>query len=267
MASRLSRLKVHTRTTAAGKDKPALDGAVFCEREQRFVGLADCLECTKSYGIDRTERDVFLICSAPQQDADRVSSVAPPNRAGTVGAAAHEEPVSCIMVRDVFCVGPGVGVEELAAVLLARNISGVPVVDDAGKPIGVVTKTDLLRLVADQRDDGVSQTLMVRVKEGTAFEIGSGFRVDAFAGYTVHDIMTPIVFSLHHESSIGRAAAMMAFEGVHRVPIVAEDGRVVGLISSLDVLRWFARASGYVIPDHGNLGDESRPIQSRAGPA
>jgi CBS domain-containing protein len=259
MTSGLMRLKVHTRTTADGEQKPSLDGAVFCERQERFLGLDECLECTHSYGIDRTERDVFLICCTPE--AGR-SSVAPAPSSSEPEYQANEEAVSTIMVRDVFCIGPKVGVEELAAVLLSRNISGVPVVDAQGKPIGVVTKTDLLRLIADQRDDGSSQTLLVRVKEGTAFEIGAGFRVDAFAGYTVEDIMTPLVFSLHHESSIARAAAMMAFEGVHRVPIVAEDGRVVGLLSSLDVLRWFARASGYVIPDHTNLGAKSRPSQS-----
>ena len=41
----------------------------------------------------------------------------------------------------------------------------------------------------------------------------------------------------------------MAYEGVHRLPVVSDDGRVVGLVSSIDVLAWMGRHSGYVLPE------------------
>jgi CBS domain-containing protein len=40
----------------------------------------------------------------------------------------------------------------------------------------------------------------------------------------------------------------MAFEGVHRLPVVSDGGEVVGILSALDVLRWFGRRAGYLIP-------------------
>jgi signal-transduction protein with cAMP-binding, CBS, and nucleotidyltransferase domain len=40
----------------------------------------------------------------------------------------------------------------------------------------------------------------------------------------------------------------MAFEGIHRLPVVGASDQVVGLVSSLDVLRWLAQRSGYLVP-------------------
>ena len=61
--------------------------------------------------------------------------------------------------------------------------------------------------------------------------------------------MSPVVLSVHESCNIGQAAALMAFEGVHRLPVVGDLGEVVGILSSLDVLRWFGRRSGYLIPN------------------
>jgi CBS domain-containing protein len=56
------------------------------------------------------------------------------------------------------------------------------------------------------------------------------------------DLMTPLVLSVRQGTPIARAAALMAAEGVHRLPVVNENNRIVGLVSSIDVLRWVGRA-------------------------
>ena len=128
-------------------------------------------------------------------------------------------PVSEIMAKDVVAVRPELRVEDLEELLLARGISGAPVIDDAGRPIGVVSKTDLV-----QRKDA------------------------AGAGATrVRDIMMRTAFCLSERESIARAAGLMAFEGVHRVPVVGSRGMVTGVISPLDIMRWLARQHGYPI--------------------
>jgi CBS-domain-containing membrane protein len=60
--------------------------------------------------------------------------------------------------------------------------------------------------------------------------------------------MLPIVFCLSEAASISQAAALMAFESVHRIPIVDKRGRIMGVVSTLDILRWMARREGYLIP-------------------
>lgn len=128
-------------------------------------------------------------------------------------------PVSTIMATDLVVVRPEQSIEELESLLLSRNISGAPVVDHTGRPIGIVSKTDLL------------------ARRGTA-----GASV-----VTVRDVMMRTAFSVTDHESIARAAGMMAFEGVHRVPVVDRNGVVTGVVSPLDVMRWLAREHGYPI--------------------
>jgi predicted transcriptional regulator len=135
------------------------------------------------------------------------------------GKSADLTPVSEIMAKDVVAVRPELRVEDLEELLLSRGISGAPVIDDAGKPIGMVSKTDLVR----RRDAAGDSATRVR------------------------DIMMRTAFCLSEGESIARAAGLMAFEGVHRVPVVGSRGMVTGMISPLDIMRWLARRHGYPI--------------------
>jgi CBS-domain-containing membrane protein len=63
----------------------------------------------------------------------------------------------------------------------------------------------------------------------------------------VRDIMMSTAFCLSESESIAKAAGLMAFEGVHRVPVVGQRGMVTGVVSPLDVMRWLARQHGYAI--------------------
>ena len=121
------------------------------------------------------------------------------------------------MSLNVQCVTADVSLPALASCLLDGGYSGAPVVDDGGAPVGVVSKTDLIRY-------GVSPDGCVR------------------------DIMTPMSFTLHEDQSVSRASALMAYEGIHRLPVVDTPGKVVGLLSSLDILHWLACKSGNSVP-------------------
>jgi CBS domain-containing protein len=123
------------------------------------------------------------------------------------------------MTRDVICVTPEATRGELLKVLLSKGISGVPVIDEDGRPLGVASKTDVLR--------------------------GLGAE-DANA--RAADIMTPVTLAMPEHASIARAAALMAYERVHRVIVIGPAGNVVGLVSTIDVLRWLAREDGYAVP-------------------
>jgi CBS domain-containing protein len=154
------------------------------------------------------------------------------------------------MTHDVLCVSPDLGLDELLALLLDNSISGAPVVDEAGAPLGVVTKTDVLRVLQQSRDAAATEPLVLKGADGYEYDLGAGFELERVKQLRVGDVMTKVIFTLPDDAAVERAAAMMSYEGVHRVPVVSEDNRVVGLLSSLDVLRWVARAAGYVIPDH-----------------
>ncbi|HTE51889.1 MAG TPA: CBS domain-containing protein [Kofleriaceae bacterium] len=141
----------------------------------------------------------------------------PPSQ-GTVRGSA-DEPLARIMTRKVVCARPEMDASYLRERLLERGVSGAPVVDDWGRVVGVVSRTDLLE------------------HEVTSLRQGK----------TVADIMMPLVFTLQPEAPIGQAAALMAYEGVHRIVVVDGSGCVVGVVTSLDISRWLGWCAGYPV--------------------
>jgi CBS domain-containing protein len=145
-----------------------------------------------------------------------------------------------IMTSPVILARADTSVEAIAEIMFAKSISAVPVVDDQNRPIGIVSKTDLLR-VRHEEGDTEEQNTVGDPETGMHQE-----RARATAG----EVMTPMVFSVRAETPVATAAALMAQERIHRVPVVSATGEVVGILSALDVLEWLARGAGYIVQDH-----------------
>jgi predicted transcriptional regulator len=130
-----------------------------------------------------------------------------------------DDPIARIMTRKVLCARPEMDASFLRTRLLERGVSGAPVVDDWGRVVGVASKTDLVE-----------------------HEVTSERGVK-----TVAEIMMPLAFTLPPEAPIGQAAALMAYEGVHRVIVVDRRGCVIGLVTSLDIARWLGWCARYAV--------------------
>jgi CBS domain-containing protein len=169
-------------------------------------------------------------------------------REATAHAPDPSTPIAEIMTQTVHCVRPETPLDEVLDLLVRHSISGVPVVDTCGRAVGIVSRADLLR--ARQEDGETSEmrpvTAMPRQHDGSDF--GLGMYVLEPVSVTAEAVMTPVVLALPESANVGQAAALMAYEGVHRLPVVADGGEVVGILSAIDVLRWFGSLSGYFIP-------------------
>jgi len=210
---------VRSRTTV-GDAESSLDLCATCPVRGTEVPLADCAVCPRGAGlrIGSDPRQASVICFVEGDDGAPLS-------VGS-GPKADVTPISAIMAHHVTCVRPDLGLDDAEFILLENGWSGLPVVDATGRPIGIVSKTDLLRARRAGGDE-------------------------VFRSQRVADVMMPLAFCLPANESIARAAALMAFESVHRVPVVGSGGQVVGLVSPLDVLRWIAREHGYVLGSPG----------------
>ena len=240
-------LPVHLRRTHGAEGAAESEQVVLCATHSRYVPVSDCLDCDHRLGIDASDRDgMVLICDGDHSGAE-LDEVAAEQDATSL--APLTVPIGTIMSRLVECVTPDVTIEHLARILLVHGYGGLPVVDQHGRPIGVASKADLLRHLQANADPDESLPLVVDGAPGVSFELGAGYRRDALRRGTVRDIMTPLALSMPADATVGRAAALMAFEGVHRVPVTDAGGCVVGLLSSLDVLRWLGRCAGYMLPD------------------
>lgn len=143
-----------------------------------------------------------------------------------------------IMTHDVVTVKENATVRELAALLLERNISGAPVVDEAGAVIGVVTESDL-----------IFQNKKVHLP--TAFAILDAFvflerpekmetELKKIAGSKVGDICSRKLISVGPDTELEELATLMAEKKIHTLPVMS-DGRLVGVIGKSDIIRTIAQ--------------------------
>ena len=143
-----------------------------------------------------------------------------------------------IMTSEVITVKENATVRELAALLLTNNISGAPVVDDAGKVIGVVTESDL-----------IFQNKKVHLP--TAFAILDAFvflerpekmemELKKIAGSKVGDICSRKLISVGPETELEELATLMAEKKIHTLPVMSE-GRLVGVVGKSDIIRTIAQ--------------------------
>jgi CBS domain-containing protein len=112
----------------------------------------------------------------------------------------------------------GATAAEVVAFLTDTGYSAAPVIDDAGRPIGVVSRSDVL--VYDR----------ARAGPGAAGP-------EAAAVVRASDLMTPVVFAVAPQTPAAEVAGRMADLNVHRLFVVDRGGTLVGVISALDLLR------------------------------
>ncbi|WP_431682228.1 CBS domain-containing protein [Kitasatospora sp. KL5] len=143
--------------------------------------------------------------------------------------------VESVMTRHVVRVAPETGFREIVAVLAEFDITAVPVVDSADRPVGIVSEADLLRTLAAQDDDDppVSGPAETWPADGPAGADG--------AAVTAGELMSGPVVCTTPGASVVAAARLMTRHRVKRLPVVDEDGRLVGMVSRGDLLRVFLR--------------------------
>jgi CBS domain-containing protein len=144
--------------------------------------------------------------------------------------------VASVMTRDVLAVAPDTSLETAARLLARHHIGGMPVIDPDGRPLGMLSQNDLTFPEA-ARSSRAGRARYYRVEDGRARVLdddrppGSG---------VVDDIMSPFVVSVSGSTTVREAARLMLADNVHRL-LVVEDDRLVGLLSTLDVLRAITR--------------------------
>lgn len=150
-----------------------------------------------------------------------------------------------VMNPNVLMVQEDMTVEELASFLVESEISGAPVVDPAGRLVGVVSVTDLARSVADNTADRPHPDFFVSEWGGTLSrdkieELRFGERFDEETGMRVRDIMTPAIYSVDAETPIPEVAETLINSHIHRL-LVTSGERVVGIVTSSDLLGLLVR--------------------------
>jgi CBS domain-containing protein len=240
-------VRVRTRRTLAGNGDVDVLRSVRCARDGSEVPLHRCLGRDCCDGFDASCGATYVRCDDPELAATELVHLPAhaPRAYGLTRERLGATPITAIMTDDVLCVRPDVSVDALVPLLLEHHISGVPVVDASGAPLGIVSKTDIVRERYENGD--LVDAAPMRDAHGRGYAARDGYHESAPTRCLVSDVMLGMTFSVSESATVSQAAAVMAYEGVHRVPVTSADGKVVGIVSALDVLRWLAREDGYPI--------------------
>ncbi|MFH1381141.1 MAG: CBS domain-containing protein [Candidatus Omnitrophota bacterium] len=139
-----------------------------------------------------------------------------------------------VMTTDVIKVTPSTGIRKIYEIFCANNIGGVPVVDNTGKIIGIVTKTELLTALIPDYFDMIGDFLFIDDLGALEEQLESIPSLDLFIA---EDLMVTDVITINQNASLMKAPVLMNKFNVRRLPVVDEDKKLVGLITRMDVCR------------------------------
>jgi CBS domain-containing protein len=156
---------------------------------------------------------------------------------------------SDVMVRDVKTVGPGMSVAEAAGLMAQYDVSALPVIDDLGQLVGIISEADLLR-----REEIGTEVRRPRWMEAMTPATTLAAEFARARGKQVKELMSEDVITATEDTALAEIAAVLERRRIKRIPIT-RDGALVGVVSRANLIQAFASAE---------LEPAGTPYQSRA---
>lgn len=143
-----------------------------------------------------------------------------------------------IMTTDVISVKRDTTVNEVARLMGARDVSGVPVVEDDDSVAGMITELDLI-----ERNTRLDMPHFIQILDlgRIPLELPGQYRhrLEHMLGTHAEDVMSHKVISVGPDESVEALAELMVEQGVNPVPVV-EAGRLIGIVSRADIIDMMA---------------------------
>jgi len=136
--------------------------------------------------------------------------------------------ISEIMTKDVVTISPDASLKELGSVFKEKRISGIPVVGEYGNIVGIVTLTDMLRILSRIYEWG-------ELRERTAGLNLSKKRQEEKLKSKVRDVMTKEVFTVAKNETVEYVVGVMLTKNIHTFPVI-EEGKLIGVVGKRDLI-------------------------------
>lgn len=150
--------------------------------------------------------------------------------------------VAEVMTRDPIVVQPQTPIKEVIKIIAEQSISGLPVVNEAGKLVGVISETDLL-----WQETGVEPPVYIMFLDSVIY-LENPARYDQelhkALGQTAGEVMTGHPMSIKPDQPLRKAAKLMQDKSIHHLPVTDEAEQVIGILSSGDIVRAMAAELG-----------------------
>jgi CBS domain-containing protein len=143
--------------------------------------------------------------------------------------------VKDVMSTHVIAVRQGAPYKEMAAMLHQQRVSAFPVIDDDNKVIGVVSEADLL--TKEALEGTVPRTLLSR-QERVRKQVNAR---------TAADLMTKPPVTIGPDEPVTHAARLMFDQRVKRLPVISDDGTLIGIVTRADLLSVYSRPDAQIL--------------------
>jgi CBS domain-containing protein len=141
---------------------------------------------------------------------------------------AQRIPVSGVMTTNVVTVTPDADVHEVATLLAENKISGLPVVDDQNRVVGLISEADVLSMTGVTREHTIKDVIRHILGESVPKQRH---------GETVRDFMTSPALTITPHADIREAAGILDEKRIKRLPVVDKEQRLLGIVSRADIIR------------------------------
>ncbi|MEO8890710.1 MAG: CBS domain-containing protein [Coleofasciculaceae cyanobacterium] len=146
--------------------------------------------------------------------------------------------VADVMSHDPIMVQPETPIKDAIKLLAERRLSGLPVVDQAGKLVGVISETDLL-----WQQTGVSMPTYIMFLDSVIY-LENPARHDKemhkALGQTVGEVMSGDPLTITPDEPLRKAAKLMQEKSIRRLAVTDEAGKVIGILTPGDIVRTMA---------------------------
>ena len=146
--------------------------------------------------------------------------------------------VADVMTPEPFTVGPDTVLKEAIQIMADNHVGGLPVVDDSGKLVGILSESDLM-----WQTTGVELPAYILLLDSVIYlKNPSQYNQELHKalGQLVKDAMTDKVVAIAPDKSLKSAAQLMHDKRIRRLPVVDDEGKVIGVLTRGDIVREMA---------------------------
>lgn len=150
--------------------------------------------------------------------------------------------VAEIMTTNPILVTPNTPLQEAISILAENKFSGLPVVDETGKLVGVISESDLM-----WQESGIESPPYIMFLDSVIYlknPARYNKEIHKALGQTVGEVMSDRPVTIQAEQSVPEAARIMHDKKVRRLPVVDDAAKVIGIVTQGDVIKMMAISQG-----------------------
>jgi CBS domain-containing protein len=205
-------LTVHALSVLTQTGEERTHHVVNCPRQRRALPFGECQKCDRLVSAELDPHDVHSTLTC---------------RPGCGRQEAGPRVLDAMAAR-ALCVVPELPLDQLVMAFIDQGMAAAAVVDAGLKLLGIVSATDLLRehyeVIEDLEEHREART---------------------FGKQRVRDVMTAIAVTISPTAPLSEAARIMRDRRIHQLPVVSEQGTLVGMLSTLDLTSWYASSAHF----------------------